>query len=71
MTCVDCTCNKLPGEIEALTPLLEKLQKAKFSGDLILHFSGGEVESADLRHYLPISELKRHLPTIEDEPELN
>lgn len=51
--------------MENLQPLLEKLEKARFSGDLVLHFSGGEVESADLNHYLAAAELCKPLPVIE------
>jgi hypothetical protein len=54
--------------MEPLERLLEKLKAAKFTGELHLRFEAGEVASAKLEHFLPISEIERVLPTIEPEP---
>jgi hypothetical protein len=47
-----------------LDPLLQKLQKAKFTGSLDLRFEAGEIASARLTHFLPFSELSRQLPGV-------
>ncbi len=52
---------------EILTPLIEKLEKAKFSGELRLRFEAGQVASASLSHFLPFSELGKELPAVEPE----
>jgi hypothetical protein len=49
--------------------LLEKLAAARFSGKLILVFNRGEIESADLTHFLQNSEFKRPIPVIEESEE--
>ena len=52
---------------ETLKALLDKLEKAKFTGKLTLRFEVGQVASAELVHFLPFSELERTLPTVEKE----
>ena len=54
---------------ETLQPLLDKLGKAKFTGELHLRYESGQVASAELIHFLPLSELGRELVTIEPEKE--
>jgi hypothetical protein len=54
---------------ESVKPLFEKLERAKFSGELRLTFESGKVASAELRHCLPFSELGRELPALEPEKE--
>ena len=62
MSCNDC---EIIETMKALQSLFSKLEKVKFSGKLRLTFEGGKVSSAELRHYLPFSELGRELPTVE------
>lgn len=52
--------------MDAIKPLLEKLESTKFSGYLELHLDRGKVVSAELRHWLSNSEFERALPTVED-----
>ncbi len=52
-----------------LQPLLDKLEKAKFTGELHLRFEAGQMASAELIHLLPFSELGRELITVEPEKE--
>jgi hypothetical protein len=54
---------------EEITGLLEKLKKARFSGELHLRLESGEIASAKLIHLLPFSELGRELPGVEPQPE--
>jgi len=49
--------------------LLEKLARAKFTGELHLRIECGQVASARLEHSLAFSELERELPTLEPETE--
>jgi hypothetical protein len=53
-----------------LDKLLSKLEKARFTGELHLRFESGEIAGAVLEHHLPFSELKRELPTLEEEFQL-
>ncbi len=48
-----------------LQPLIEKLERAGFSGELVLHFYAGQVDSARLTHDLAHSEFRKPLPVIE------
>lgn len=50
---------------ETLQPLLDKLGKAKFTGELQLRLEAGQPTSATLIHLLPFSELGRELVTLE------
>jgi hypothetical protein len=53
---------------ENLQPLLNKLEKARFTGTLDLHFEAGQVASARLTHFLPFAEIQdRELVTLEPE----
>ncbi len=52
---------------ENLQPLLDKLTKAKFTGELRVCFEEGQPASAKLIHSLAYSELGRELPTIEEQ----
>ena len=54
---------------EVLKQLLEKLERAKFSGRLTLTFESGQISGAELRHLLPFAELQRELPALEEEGE--
>jgi hypothetical protein len=58
---------QISGSIYELQELFEKLERSKFSGKLSLTFESGKVSSAELKHYLPFSELKKPLPVIEEE----
>ncbi len=51
---------------KTLQPLLDKLQKAKFTGELRVCFEAGQPARAELIHCLPFAELGRELPTIEE-----
>ena len=55
---------------EAIQPLLDKLEKARFTGTLELHFEDGQPTRAKLIHFLAFSELGRTLPTVEPEKEV-
>ncbi len=55
---------------ENLQPLLDMLEKAKFTGELRVCFESGQPARAKLIHCLAFSELDRELPTIEQEQEL-
>jgi hypothetical protein len=51
-----------------ITQLLEKLERAKFSGELRLHLYQGEITGAELHHHLANNEFQsRELPTVEPE----
>jgi hypothetical protein len=54
---------------EEIDKLLEKLQKARFSGELRLRLESGEIASAKLIHLLALSELSGEIPLIEPEKE--
>ncbi len=54
---------------ETLQPLLDKLEQARFTGELRLRFESGHPARAKLIHSLAYSELRRELPTIEQEQE--
>jgi len=54
------------GLMDAIKPLLEKLEAAKFSGYLELHLDRGKIVSAELRHWISNSEFEKPLPTIEE-----
>ena len=54
---------------ETLQPLLDKLERAKFTGRLIVDFHQGQVRAARLSHYLGWDEFSRSLPSVENEPE--
>ena len=62
-------CIETPIDLVSLGPLFEKLANAKLTGSLGLHFEGGRISSAELKHPLPFLELGRELPTIEVEEE--
>jgi hypothetical protein len=59
-------CQETSESLKELQPLFEKLARARFTGKLILSFEAGQISSAFLQHYLPLSELRRELPTIEE-----
>ena len=48
--------------------LLERLEKAKFSGTLELHFDHGQIVSAELRHWLVKAEFEKPIPIVETRP---
>jgi hypothetical protein len=50
-----------------IDPLLEKLQKAHFTGELYIRFESGQPASVMLTHFLPLEELDRELVTVEPE----
>jgi hypothetical protein len=50
-----------------MASLLERLEKAKFTGHLDLHFDRGQIVRAELRHWLANSEFTEPLPTVESE----
>ena len=52
---------------EAIQNLFDKLEAAKFSGELHLRLESRQIPSAKLEHFLPFSEFGRNLPTIETE----
>lgn len=53
---------------ETLQPLLDKLEAAKFSGELNVRFDAGQISGGTLIHLLPFSDLLgRELVTIEPE----
>jgi len=53
---------------EGITALMERLQKAKFTGTLELRYSSGEVVAAELHHLLAHAEFQtRPLPVVEAE----
>lgn len=54
---------------EKLNPLLDKLEKAKFTGELHLSFDAGQIQSARISHYLAYSQFKESLPIIEENAE--
>ncbi len=49
-----------------VSALIERLEKAKFSGTLELRLESGEIASAELHHFLANTEFLKPLPTIED-----
>ncbi len=52
-----------------LQPLLDRLARARFTGELRVCFEAGQPASAKLIHSLAYSELRRELPTIDQEQE--
>jgi hypothetical protein len=50
-------------------PLQERLEKAKFTGELYVRFESGQPASVRLTHFLPLEELDRELVTVEPEKE--
>ena len=56
---------------DQLKPLLDKLEKTRFTGELRLRFESGQPPSATLIHLLAISEFRAALPTLEEEKEFS
>ncbi|MDM7994326.1 MAG: hypothetical protein QUT30_01440 [Acidobacteriota bacterium] len=50
-----------------MSELLQRLESARFTGYLELHFDRGKIVSAELRHWLANSEFEKPLPTIEED----
>ncbi len=48
-----------------MTELLERLQKARFTGELTLRLTAGIIDSARLSHFLAREEFNKPLPTID------
>jgi hypothetical protein len=52
---------------ETLQPLIAKLEKAKFTGELAVRFYRGEPKDARLTHALATAEFSQPLPLVERE----